>query len=89
MAESNSSDVITRLLNQQLELSYLNLILEECQTLKENFEECNFSHVHRQKNSVAHGLAPLAQTPAFDFPTYWLKDIHSSIFLLIVNDVID
>lgn len=30
--------ILSRLLNQKLKLSYLNLILEECKTLKEIFE---------------------------------------------------
>lgn len=42
MGEVGSSNVSMRLLNPKLDLSYLDLLLEECQNLKENFDELLF-----------------------------------------------
>lgn len=45
-----------------------------------------FVHVHRRDNSIAHGLAELAQMSIIFIPNFWLDDIYSTVIHLVIKD---
>lgn len=55
--ESDNEKVISKLRNSA-SLSNLDEVIGDCNQLKNDFLAIDFSHVRREVNKVAHGLAP-------------------------------
>lgn len=85
--ESDCQRVIFRLLLPSSDNSYFSILIEDCLNLRVHFDDISFAHVPRNANSVAHGLAKLAQCSEFFFPSFWLDDVYPNIYPLIVNDI--
>lgn len=65
IVESDNLTVNHVLTSVSLDLSYLVLIIKECQQLSCTFEYLRFVHIHREGNYVTHELAEL--TLNFEF----------------------
>lgn len=70
LIESDNLRVISRLTKLVPDNSYLSAILQDCCWIANSFESVIYSHVGREGNKVAHGLAELAQGQLLDV---WLS----------------
>jgi hypothetical protein len=64
--------------------SYFGNFIQGVQVNRACFQQCSFTHIGRQANSVAHALAHLAHSVP---NCIWMEDTHPSIVSLVFKDL--
>ena len=85
IVEGDYSSVILKLQSKNRVNTTLGFVIESILGLASRFDFCNFSHVRRMGNRVAHALAHLQ--PFSISCREWLKDGPDHVFDLALQDI--